>query len=357
MSKQIIEGIKLVAKEKNISESIIFEAIEQALLTAYKKKFGDSEEARVEVDKDLGTFHVYGKRLVVEMVEFPDTEISLLEARDMDKKAEIDQEIDVEITPDDFGRIALQTAKQVIMQRIREAERTSVYENYLERIDELVVATVTDHDRRGNVFVTLGSVAAMLPKEQQLKGEEYNLDDRIKVVITNVLKTTKGANVTVSRTSPTLVKRLFENEVPEVYDGTIEIASVSREAGERSKIAVVTHDLNVDPIGACVGKNHSRINAVIRELHGEKIDVVEWIEGETLINVANSLAPALISSVIMEDEGTREARVVVPDDQLSLAIGKQGQNARLAARLCGMKIDIKSETYMTENGLTYEENI
>ncbi|QGG48217.1 transcription termination factor NusA [Heliorestis convoluta] len=341
MNVEFLEALQDLEREKNISKEILIEAIEAALISAYKKNFGSLQNVRVHIDRASGEFKVYSRKNVVDNVVDSRLEISLEEAKTIDPRYQIDDIIEFEVTPRNFGRIAAQTAKQVVVQRIREAERGMIYEEFSNREGDIVSGIVQRMENK-NIFVDLGRVEALLAPSEQMTGESYRHGDRIKAYIVEVKKTTKGPQVMISRTHPGLLKRLFELEVPEIHDGTVELKAASREAGARSKIAVYSRDENVDPVGACVGPKGMRVQAIVTELRGEKIDIVKWNEDPARF-VANALSPAKVISVdIIEDE--KVARVIVPDYQLSLAIGKEGQNARLAAKLTGWKIDIKSES-------------
>lgn len=345
-SKELIEALNAVAKEKDIDREIIFDAIETSLVTACKKeKTLQNTNIRVDMDRETGVIKVFSQKEIVEEVENEDEQITLLEVKQISKRKKyaVGDIFEQEVTPKDFGRISAQTAKQVVVQKLREAEREKQFNEFNTKLRDIVVGTVQKVDKK-NVIVALGKLDAVLPLAEQIPGEVYKFNDRIKVYILDVKQTTKGPQVTVSRVHYEIVKRLFELEVPEVYDGTVEIKSVAREAGSRTKIAVYSQNPDVDPVGSCVGPNGSRVNVVKNELNGENIDIVNWHE-EPEKYIAESLQPSSVVAVeIADNEEERIARVVVPDDQLSLAIGKEGQNVRLAARLTGWKIDIKSET-------------
>ena len=343
MNLELVSALNELEKERGISKAVLFEAIEAAIVSAYKRNYGSAQNVRVELTS-RGEINVYARKDVVEEVLDAANEIILDEAKAIDSNFELDDVVEMEVTPRDFGRIAAQTAKQVVIQRIREAERTMVYEEYQNREGDIVTGIVQRTEHR-NVLVDLGKVEAVLPPSEQIQRENYNHGVRMKVYVTEVRKTTKGPQVVVSRTHPGLLKRLFELEVPEIHDGVVEIKSVAREAGNRSKIAVWSVDPNVDPVGACVGPRGLRVQAIVQELKGEKVDIVLW-DPDPERYIANSLSPARVLRVFILEDKT--ARTVVPDHQLSLAIGKEGQNARLAARLCGWKIDIKSESQMQE---------
>ena len=345
MNAEFIEALKDLEKERGIEMDTLIEAIEAALIAAYKKHYGSSENVRVEINRNSGDIHVYYRKEVVETVENAALEMSLEEARSYDPEFEIGDVLESEVTPRSFGRIAAQTAKHVVVQRIREAERNMVYGQFATRKDDVITATVTRVEGR-NIHIDLGKTEAILAPSEQIPRETYHTGDRIKVYVLEVRKTTKGPQVMVSRTHPGLLKRLFEQEVPEIGDGTVEIKSVVREPGWRSKIAVYSKNENVDPVGACVGAKGMRVQSIVNELSGEKIEIIRWDE-DPAVYVSNALSPAKAISVEVDEE-EKFTRVVVPDFQLSLAIGKEGQNARLAARLTGWKIDIKSESQMEE---------
>ena len=345
MNAEFIEALKDLEKERGIEMDTLIEAIEAALIAAYKKHYGSSENVRVEINRNSGDIHVYYRKEVVETVENEALEMSLEEARSYDPEFEIGDVLESEVTPRSFGRIAAQTAKHVVVQRIREAERNMVYGQFATRKDDVITATVLRVEGR-NIHIDLGKTEALLAPSEQIPRETYHPGDRIKVYVLEVRKTTKGPQVMVSRTHPGLLKRLFEQEVPEIGDGTVEIKSVVREPGWRSKIAVYSKNENVDPVGACVGAKGMRVQSIVNELSGEKIEIIRWDE-DPAVYVSNALSPAKALSVEVDEE-EKFTRVVVPDFQLSLAIGKEGQNARLAARLTGWKIDIKSESQMEE---------
>lgn len=345
MNLELLEALNELMHDRGISKEIVLDAIDAAIVSAYKRNYNSAQNVRVELNDHSGQIRVFARKEVVEEVSDPRLEISLDEARAKDPNYQVGDVIDIEVTPRDFGRIAAQTAKQVVVQRIREAERDLVYEEYKNRVDDIINGFV--QRREGpNILVDLGKVEAMLPPPDQLPNEPYRHGDRIKAYIVEVKKTTKGPVVVISRTHPGLIKRLFELEVPEIYDGVVVIKSVAREPGHRSKIAVATNDLNVDPVGACVGQRGSRVQSVVNELRGEKIDIIPWDPDPARL-VANALSPAKVIAVY-PDPTMSVARVVVPDTMLSLAIGRDGQNARLAARLTGWKIDIKSDLQMAE---------
>ena len=347
MNKEFIDAIYDLEKEKGISKDILIEAIESALVSAYKKNYGTSQNVRVNIDREEGDIDVFMRMDVVEEIEDELTQISLEEAQEIDPRYEVGDVVEYQVTPKDFGRIAAQTAKQVVVQRIREAERGMVFDNYIERQGEMVTGVV-QRISNGTIFVDMGKTEALLPVTEQVPGEKYNVNDRIKVYIMDVKKTAKGPQVFLSRSHPAIVKRLFELEVPEIQDGTVEIKSIAREAGSRTKMAVYTEDENVDPVGACVGNRGVRVQAVVDELFGEKIDIITWSDDPKVL-IKNVLSPAKVEEVIIDDD-EKSALAIVPDYQLSLAIGKEGQNVRLAARLCGWKIDIKSHSQYFGDG-------
>src|SRR2546426_3996035 len=346
MNVELMKALEQIEEEKGIGKEIIIEAIEAALLSAYKKNYGASaQNMRIEVDRDTGEMRAYQIRTIVETVEDEHTQISLAEAQQWDPSAKIGDMVEVEVTPRDFGRIAAQTAKQVIVQRIREAERDMVYKEFRDREGDIVTGTVQRVERR-SVYMDLGRIEAVLPPTEQVPREGYRQNDRVKAYVVEVKQGTRGPQIVVSRTHPGLLKRLFEIEVPEIYEGIVEIKAIAREAGARSKVAVVSRDRNVDAVGACVGPKGSRVQSIVDELRGEKIDIVPWASDSTTF-VASALSPAKVIRVEITDE-TKTALVIVPDNQLSLAIGKEGQNARLAAKLTGWRIDIKSESQNKE---------
>lgn len=345
MNKEFLDALEQLAKEKGIGHDVLLEAIEAALISAYKRNFNTAQNVRVDINRETGEFKVYARKTVVEDVLDPRLEISLEAARQISPHYQVDDVVELEVTPKDFGRIAAQTAKQVVTQRIREAERGVIYEMFVDREDDIITGIVQRQDHRF-VYVDLGKTEALLPLNEVMPTEKLQLGERIKAYIVKVEKTTKGPQIYLSRNHPGLLKRLFELEVPEIYDGIVEIKSVAREAGTRSKIAVHSNVPEVDPVGACVGQKGSRVQNVVHELKDEKIDIVRWSEDPEEY-VANALSPSKVVSVTLYPE-EKMARVVVPDYQLSLAIGKEGQNARLAAKLTGWKIDIKSESQAAE---------
>jgi N utilization substance protein A len=331
--------------ERGIDRETLLEAVEAALISAYRRNYGTGENVGVRIDRGTGQIDVYVSRTVVEEVTEPDLEIALDEARGLDPAYHAGDVIEFPVTPRDFGRIAAQTAKQVVVQRIREAERGMIYDEFAQREDDVVTGVVQRVQGR-NVFVDLGKTEAYLPPAEQIQGERLDPGDRIKVYVVEVKKTTKGPQVLISRTHPGLLKRLFELEVPEIHDGLVEVKGIAREAGARSKLAVFSRDENVDPVGACVGHKGMRVQTVVNELRGEKVDIVRW-SPDPEAYVANALSPSKVSRVLISPE-EKVARVVVPDYQLSLAIGRAGQNARLAAKLTGWRIDIRSESQLAE---------
>lgn len=347
MNTELLEALEQIEKEKDISKETLLEAIENSLLTACKNHFGKADNVKVNIDPVTCQFSVYAEKTVVENVEDDVTEISLEKAREIDSKYELGDIVNVEIKSKEFGRIATQNAKNVILQKIREEERKVLFNQYYAKEKDVVTGVVQRYLGR-NVSINLGKVDAILNENEMVKGEVFKPTERIKVYILEVKDTTKGPRILVSRTHPELVKRLFESEVTEVRDGTVEIKCIAREAGSRTKIAVWSNDPDVDPVGACVGMNGARVNAIVNELRGEKIDVINWNENPAIL-IENALSPAKVVAVLADPED-KTAKVVVPDYQLSLAIGKEGQNARLAARLTGYKIDIKSETQAIESG-------
>ena len=347
MNSELLEALTILEQEKNISKETLLEAIENSLVTACKNHFGKAENVRVTIDPDTCDYHCYQDKTVVEEVTDPVLEISLDQAKLKDSAYELGDIVPIEIQSKEFGRIATQNAKNVILQKIREEERKVIYDEFNSLGKEVVTGIVQRYIGK-NVSINLGKADALLTESEQIKGETFQPTERVKVYILKVSATPKGPKILVSRTHPELVKRLFESEVAEVREGIVEIKAISREAGSRTKIAVWSNDPDVDPVGACVGMNGTRVNTIVDELQGEKIDIIEWDENPAIL-IQNSLSPAKVISVIADgDEKT--AKVVVPDYQLSLAIGKEGQNARLAARLTGFKIDIKSETQARESG-------
>ncbi|MBS5521052.1 MAG: transcription termination/antitermination protein NusA [Clostridiales bacterium] len=353
--RELIEALAQIEKEKGINKEILLEAIESSLVAACKNEYGKSDNIRVIINRDNGKVLVYAEKTVVEEVEDTAAQISIANAKLKDPKYELGDIVQVEVTPRNFGRIAAQKAKQVVVQKIREEERKSLYNRYYSMEKDIVTGIVQRYVGK-NVSVNLGKVDALLTESEQVRGEVFRPTERVKLYVVDVKDTTKGPKITVSRTHPELVKRLFEAEVTEVKDGTVEIKSIAREAGSRTKIAVWSNEPNVDPVGACVGVNGSRVNAIVDELRGEKIDIINWSDDPAVL-IENALSPAKVVSVSVNEE-EKSAGVVVPDYQLSLAIGKEGQNARLAARLTGYKIDIKSQSQakpMYEDDLLSDE--
>lgn len=354
MNKELIEALELLEKEKNIKKATLLEAIENSLLTACKNHFGKADNVKVVINPETGDFSVYAEKEVVEEAEDPICQISLAEARMKDPKYQLGDVVQFPIESKSFGRIATQNAKNVILQKIREEERSIQFNDWYRREKDVVTGIVQRYLGK-NISINLGKVDAILNEAEQVKTEMFRPTERIKLYVLEVKDTPKGPRVSVSRTHPDLVKRLFEEEVTEVKDGTVEIKAIAREPGSRTKIAVHSTDPNVDPVGACVGLNGARVNSIVNELRGEKIDIINWDENPAFL-IENALSPAKVICVVA-DEDAREAQVIVPDYQLSLAIGKEGQNARLAARLTGYKIDIKSETQAREMGLFEEMGI
>ena len=343
MSKEMLEAFATLEKTKGIKQDVIVEAIKAALVAAYKKNYNQATNVIVEFDERKGDFKLMTEKTVVEEVHDERLEISLKDALTINRAYELGDKIRFEVAPKNFGRIAAQTAKQVIMQHLREAERNHIIDEYSQYEDELITGTVERRDNRF-VYVKIGNVEAVMPRNDQMPGESYNPQDQIRVLVTHVGSDSKGAQITVSRTAPDMVKRLFEQEVPEIYDGTVEVVSIAREAGDRTKIAVKSNDPNIDPVGTCVGQRGARVQNVVNELDGENIDVVKY-EEDPSDYIANALNPAEVIAVQFGDEDNeKSALVIVPDYQLSLAIGKKGQNVRLAARLTGYKIDIRPES-------------
>ena len=352
MSKEMLNALDTLEQEKGIAKEIVIEALEAALVSAYKKNYGQAQNVEVEFDMKKGDIHVYAVKEVVDVVFDSRLEVSLEEALDINSAYELGDSIRFKTVPKDFGRIAAQTAKQVIMQRVREAERNIIYNEFITYENDIMQGIVERQDHR-YIYVNLGKIEAVLSKQEQIPNEVYKPHDRIKVYVTKVENTSKGPQIFVSRSHPDLLKRLFEQEVPEIYDGIVEIKSIAREAGDRAKVAVMSRDENVDPVGTCVGPKGQRVQAIVNELKGENMDIVEW-SADPATFIANALNPAQVVNVTFnEREGS--CVVVVPDYQLSLAIGKRGQNARLAAKLTGFKIDIKSESDMQDSLVAEEE--
>ncbi|MBV4445076.1 transcription termination/antitermination protein NusA [Clostridium tyrobutyricum] len=355
MNQEFIEALKEIVKEKGISKDLLFTTIEDALVAAYKKNYaahvGNGQNVKVTMDRENGEIYVYSQKTVVEEIEDELNDISLDEARAINPKYELGDLVSIEVTPKKFGRVAAQAAKQVVIQRIKEEERRIIYSDFTEKEDDIITGTVIRKDKN-NVLIDLGKTEAVLGPNEQMPGEKYNFNDRIKLYIVEVKNTTKGAQIVISRTHPGLIKRLFELEVPEIFDGIVDIKSIAREAGSRTKIAVHSNDENVDPMGACVGPKGIRVQSIVNELKNEKIDIIKWSKLPEEY-IANALSPAKVLDVDI-DEDNKFAQIVVDDDQLSLAIGKEGQNVRLAAKLTGWKIDIKSKTQLDNSK---EDNI
>ena len=341
MSKELVKAMQVLEEEKGISRQIIKEALESALALAYKKNYDQAQNVEVQFDENKGTIKVYSVKEVVETNYDSTLEISLEEALKINRAYEIGDKIKFEVTPKDFGRIATQTAKHVIMQRIREAERENIFEEFSQYVDEIMTGTVERQDHRF-IYVNIGRVEAIMPLGEQIPSEQFEPDQRIKVYVAKVDKTSKGPQIVVSRAHNDFLRRLFEQEVPEIYDGTVEVMAIAREAGDRAKVAVRSRDKNIDPVGTCVGPRGQRVQAIVNELNGENMDIIEWNE-DPVVFIQNALSPAQVLKVDFNEEA-HACIVVVPDNQLSLAIGKRGQNARLAARLTTYKIDIKSES-------------
>ena len=345
MNLEFIDALEEIEKEKGVSKDILIDTIEAALVSAFKRNFGSAQNVRTEINRDNGDVHVYSQKKVSEEIENDFLDISLEDAKEINPNYEIGDIVEFEVTPRNFGRIAAQTAKQVVVQRIREAEREVIYGEYINRESEIVTGVVA-RINKGVVYVSLGKIEGVLNQTEQILGEEYEVGQRIKTYIIEVKKTTKGPQILLSRSHPGLVKRMFELEVPEIYDGVVQIKSIAREAGSRTKIAVHSVDENIDPIGSCVGPKGTRVKNVVDELKGEKIDIIKYsLDPAEFISTA--LSPSKVVSVVV-DEKEKNAKVIVPDYQLSLAIGKEGQNARLAAKLTNWKIDIKSESQAKE---------
>lgn len=341
MNKELLSAIEYLSKEKGVTADVICDSLEAVLITAYKKEYDGNPNATVRLDRLTGDYSIVSPKTVVAEVDDEENEISLEDARTIDKGYEEGDEILVDVTPKNFGRIAAQAAKQVMIQRLREAERNIVYDEFYGRTDDIITGIIQRIEQK-NVYIDLGKAEAVLPYSEQIPTEEYTVGQRIKCYVVEVRNSPKGAQIQLSRTHPGLLKRLFELEVPEIYDGVVELHSVAREPGKRSKIAVYSRDPNVDCVGACVGPKGARVQNIVMELQNEKIDIVKWDE-DPAVYIANALSPAQVVSVTI-DEGAKSSVVVVPDYQLSLAIGKAGQNARLAAKLTNWKIDIKSES-------------
>lgn len=342
MSKELLGALDVLETEKGIDKQVVIDALEAALVSAYKRNYDQAQNVEVEFDQRKGDIHVYAVKKVVDQVYDSRLEVGLDEALTINKGYELGDDIKFEVTPKNFGRIAAQTAKQVILQRVREAERNIIYNQYSQYENEIVTGEVERQDSRF-VYVSLGKVEAVMGRQDQMPNETYRIHDRVKVYVTRVENATKGPQVFVSRTHADLLKRLFEQEVPEIYDGTVEIMAIAREAGDRAKVAVRSNNPDIDPVGTSVGSRGQRVQTIVNELGGENMDIVEWTDDEAKF-IANALNPAEVLDVIFDPNNERACEVIVPDYQLSLAIGKRGQNARLAAKLTGYKIDIKSES-------------
>ena len=355
MNKDFLDALTELEREKNISKEDIIIAIEDAVELAYKKNYGNYPNVRVLVDREDGEVLVLMSKEVVSEVEDDMMEVSLEEARSYDERYEVGDVIEYQVDPKDFGRIAAQTAKQVVVQRIREAERRNSYDEFVNKQGEIVTAKI-ERINNGTMFLSVGNSEGILPLSEQVKTESFNVGDRIKVYVIDVKKATKGPQIFLSRSHPGLVRRLFELEVPEISDGTVEIKGIAREAGSRTKIAVYSHDENVDPVGACVGNRGTRVQNIVDELFGEKIDIIVWDEDPAVL-ISNVLKPAEVEGVYINyvSEKEKMATAVVPEQQLSLAIGREGQNVRLAARVSGWKIDIKSKSQLEDSGFDFDE--
>lgn len=355
MNKDFLDALTELEREKNISKEDIITAIEDAVELAYKKNYGNYPNVRVLVDREDGEVLVLMSKEVVSEVEDDMMEVSLEEARSYDERYEVGDVIEYQVDPKDFGRIAAQTAKQVVVQRIREAERRNSYDEFVNKQGEIVTAKI-ERINNGTMFLSVGNSEGILPLSEQVKTESFNVGDRIKVYVIDVKKATKGPQIFLSRSHPGLVRRLFELEVPEISDGTVEIKGIAREAGSRTKIAVYSHDENVDPVGACVGNRGTRVQSIVDELFGEKIDIIVWDEDPAVL-ISNVLKPAEVEGVYINyvSEKEKMAMAVVPEQQLSLAIGREGQNVRLAARVSGWKIDIKSKSQLEDSGFDFDE--
>lgn len=345
MNEEFVGALRELVKEKGICEDLLFTTIQDALVAAYKKNYANAntnaQNVKVNIDRDTGEIHVYAQKTVVDEVYDDVTEISIEEAKEISPKSEVDDIISLEVTPKNFGRVAAQLAKQVVTQRIKEAERNIIYDEYKEKEFDIITGTILRKDK-GIVFVNLGKLEGIIGPNEQIPNEEYKFNEKLKLYIVEVKNGSKGPQIHVSRTHPGLVKRLFELEVPEIFEGVVEIKNISREAGSRSKIAVHSNDEEVDPMGACVGPKGVRVQSIVNELKNEKIDIIKWSKNPEEF-IANSLSPAKVLSVVVYEE-SKSAKVVVDDNQLSLAIGKEGQNVRLAAKLTNWKIDIKSKS-------------
>ena len=345
MNAEFIEALNAIEKERGINKEVLIDAVENALISAYRRNYGTSNNVRAVVDRDTGEIQLFASKSVVEQVENPHSEISLDNAHKINALYEVGDVLEEEVKPKNFGRIAAQTAKQVVVQRIREAERGVIYDEYVEKENEVLTAIVQRVEKSG-AYVELGKTDGLLTPGETIPGETFDSNDRIKVYVLEVRKTNKGPQVLVSRTHPGLVKRLFELEVPEIQSGIVQIRSIAREAGFRTKVAVSSNDMQVDPVGACVGQRGIRVERIVQELHNEKIDIIEW-DSDSAVYIAKALSPAKVLMVYI-NEAEKAAKVIVPDNQLSLAIGKEGQNARLAAKLTGWKIDIKNQSQAEE---------
>lgn len=351
MNQELLNAIDYLEKEKSIPREVLFETIEAALITAYKKNYTQHKNVRVDLNVESGSYRVISRKDVVEEVEDHTAEIDLDTARETNPAYEVGDPYDEDVTPSDFNRVGAQAAKQAVMQRLRDAERGILYDEFINKEDEVMTGLIDRVDHRF-VYIQLGRTDAVLSESERMPNETYTPNERIKVYVNKVEQTTKGPQIFVSRTHPNLLKRLFEKEVPEIYDGTVEVMSVAREAGERSKISVHAENSDVDAVGSCVGARGARVEAIVNELSGEKIDIVLW-DKDPKVFVKNALSPSQVVDVIVDDEN-QSTVVIVPDNQLSLAIGKRGQNARLAAKLTGWKIDIKSESDALEEGIIEE---
>lgn len=351
MNKKLIEALEDLEESKGISKAVILDALEKALEKSYEKNFDDNTNVSVTINENNGDIKVYALRTVVAEVEDKYSQISLDEAKTMKKSVDIGDVVQVEVKPKNFGRVAAQTARNIVIQKLRDAERESIYDEYISRVKEMITGTVQRVDYN-NIYINLGMTDGVVPQSEQIPGETYEAGDRIKLYVAEVRNNTKGPQVLLSRANHNLVIRLFEQEVPEIADGTVEIFSIAREAGSRSKLAVFSNDQNVDPIGACVGYKGSRVNVIVDELNGEKMDIVIY-DKEPSVFISNALSPSKVNKVII-NEPENSAIIVVPDDQLSLAIGKEGQNVRLAAKLTGWKIDIKGQSQYEESQEEYD---
>ena len=356
MNEEFVGALKELIKEKGISEELLFTTIQDAMVAAYKKNYANvntnAQNVKVNMDRETGEIHVYAQKTVVDEVYDDVTEISLEDAKELSPRNEVDDIINIEVTPKNFGRVAAQLAKQVVTQRIKEAERNIIYDEYKEKEFDIITGIILRKDK-GIVFVNLGKLEGIIGPNEQIPNEEYNFNERLKLYIVEVKNGTKGPQIHVSRTHPGLVKRLFELEVPEIFEGVVEIKNISREAGSRSKIAVYSNNEEVDPMGACVGPKGVRVQSIVNELKNEKIDIIKWSKTPEEY-ISNALSPAKVINVIIDEEN-KSAKVIVDDSQLSLAIGKEGQNVRLAAKLTGWKIDIKSKS-KAESEKIDEEN-